>query len=279
MKIELSKLKLNESLQSRAVMSQETIDSYAEAMIDGVKFPNILVFFDGATYWLVDGYHRYFAYQKAGHKDCEADVESGSFRDAELKSVGVNFDHGLPRTNQDKRKAVMKLLDDLEWSEWSNRLIAKQCNVSEMTVGRIKKSLEIVEVEKKYVRNGKEQVMNTKSIGPSAPSKEEPTTVPTTVLDTVKEQLQELAVAHEELAEENAKLKDRMAIAAMDATDEEKETVEQTLQELRSIVKTLEAENRALQSSRNSLQSQNAELIKTVAYWKKRAEKAEKLAA
>jgi hypothetical protein len=278
MNIEISKIKIHESLQSRDVMSQETIDEYAESILDGVKLPNILLYFDGGTYWLVDGYHRFFAYQKAGHKDLDVDVVNGTFREAELRSTGVNYGHGLQRTNQDKRKAVMKLLNDLEWSEWSDREIARQCNVSNMTVIRIKKSLDIVNVEKKAIRNGTEFKFKPKTV---VQKNAEPVQAPsdTPVLDAVHEQLQELASAHELLAEENAKLLDRIAVNAMDATPEEKESAGQTLQELRAIIKTLEAENHALKSSRDSLQEKNAELIKTVAYWKRRAEKSEKLAA
>jgi hypothetical protein len=33
--------------------------------------------------------------------------------------------HGVRRTNEDKRRAVMKLLQDAKWSTGSNREIAK----------------------------------------------------------------------------------------------------------------------------------------------------------
>jgi hypothetical protein len=41
-----------------------------------------------------------------------------------------NSDHGLPRSNEDKRRAVATLFNDPEWSRWSSRKIAKQCAVS-----------------------------------------------------------------------------------------------------------------------------------------------------
>jgi predicted RNase H-like nuclease (RuvC/YqgF family) len=95
----------------------------------------------------------------------------------------------------------------------------------------------------------------------------------------MKEKLHSLSVAHESLAEENGSLIDRLAAASMDATEEEKELAQQTMTELRAIVKTLEAENHALKSSRDQLQSKNAELLKQVAYWRKKYEKTEKVAA
>lgn len=40
----------------------------------------------------------------------------------------------MPPNTADKRKAVLVLLNDAEWSAWSDRAIAKQCHVSDKTV-------------------------------------------------------------------------------------------------------------------------------------------------
>ena len=64
----------------------------------------------------------------------------GSRRDAILYSVGANQAHGLRRSNADKRKAVMTLLGDEEWSQWSNREIGRRCGVSPEFVNRLRKS-------------------------------------------------------------------------------------------------------------------------------------------
>lgn len=61
-------------------------------------------------------------------------------RDAILFSVGVNSSHGLRRTNADKRRSVMRLLDDAEWSTWSDREIARRCGVSQPFVGNLRPS-------------------------------------------------------------------------------------------------------------------------------------------
>jgi hypothetical protein len=52
--------------------------------------------------------------------------------------VGANANHGLKRTNADKRRAVKMLLDDEEWSQNSNVWIADKCGVDETLVRRIK---------------------------------------------------------------------------------------------------------------------------------------------
>jgi hypothetical protein len=51
-------------------------------------------------------------------------------RDALLYSISSNAEHGLPRSNADKRKAVRLLLADAEWGKWSDRESARRCQVS-----------------------------------------------------------------------------------------------------------------------------------------------------
>jgi len=59
---------------------------------------------------------------------------------------------------------VMTLLDDMEWSEWSDHKIAEVCRVSHVTVGRIRKSLQKpVPDEVKYInKHGQEATMKKK---------------------------------------------------------------------------------------------------------------------
>ena len=149
--MKIKDIQLNKQTQSRVSINQDVVTEYADEMLNGTAFPNITAFFDGIHYYLVDGYHRYFAYKKADIEDVEVDVLNGTLRDAVLYAVGVNNNHGLRRTPDDRRKAVMTLLDDLEWAEWSDRVIAAHCNVSAMTVGRVRKSLNLEQTEKKYI--------------------------------------------------------------------------------------------------------------------------------
>jgi hypothetical protein len=90
-----------------------------------------VVFGDGGEYWLADGYHRWHAADIAGLQVIAADVRPGGRREAILHSVGANAEHGWRRSNDDKRKAVQTLLNDAEWSGWSDREIARRCGVSD----------------------------------------------------------------------------------------------------------------------------------------------------
>ncbi len=169
MKIKLKKISIDGGTQPREDINEEIVSEYAEAMKEGDTFPPIVVFNDGVKYWLADGFHRYHASNKIGYLDIQAEVNQGTKRDAVLYSVSANSKHGLRRTNADKRKAVLTLLNDEEWSAWSDREIARQCQVSPKTVSKYR---EKTGVEIPQVRKGKDgKTYNTSNIGTSNPSK------------------------------------------------------------------------------------------------------------
>ena len=88
--------------------------------------------------------------------------------------------------------------------------------------------------------------------------------------------MSEMASEMKFIAEENAKLKDKLAVMNMDQDDEAKVEVANTIEDLRAQVKDLEIQLKSVTISRNDFQNKCAEAIKQVSYWKKRAEKAEK---
>ena len=139
--LRLDQIRIDGGTQPRVAIDERVVAEYAELYSNGVDLPPVTVFFDGATYWLADGFHRYWANKRI---DCEyvfADVHQGTQRDAILHSVGANAAHGLRRTNADKRKAVLTLLEDEEWSKWTDRDIAKRCGVDHKTVGAARQNL------------------------------------------------------------------------------------------------------------------------------------------
>jgi hypothetical protein len=93
-------------------------------------------------------------------------VHPGTRRDAVLFSVGANAAHGLKRTNEDKRKAVMTLLTDPEWGTWSNAEIARRCAVDSSTVDKHRSSLPDSGSERKHTtKHGTEATMQVEKIG------------------------------------------------------------------------------------------------------------------
>lgn len=169
--IALSSIRTDGGTQARAGLCKETVEEYTAHLKTGASMPRVVVFHDGTDHWLADGFHRVAAYLRAGRKVIPADVRQGTRRDAVLHACGANAEHGLKRTNADKRRAVETLLQDEEWRAWSDREIAKRCGVSPDTVGRIREELTVrigqsQEPERGAVRRGADgRTINTANIG------------------------------------------------------------------------------------------------------------------
>lgn len=171
MKLALSEITADQHAQPRAMMDVEVVDEYGKDMKRGDRFPPVVVFFDGSKHWLADGFHRYYAAVAAqkGKLDCE--VQQGGLREAILFSCGANGAHGARRSNADKRRAVTRLLQDDEWSQWSNYEIAKRCAVDDTFVLKVRKEVDASLLtnrseERKYIdKHGNVATMNTANIG------------------------------------------------------------------------------------------------------------------
>jgi FtsZ-binding cell division protein ZapB len=131
-----------------------------------------------------------------------------------------------------------------------NRLIKK---IREDDYQGAKEATEIKPI--KYTRNGKVQEMRRK---PAAPPPDEP---PPMEDDS---QVAEMVDTITSLEEKLRDAQDKIMVAQWEATDIEKEDVEETLSDLRTKIKLLEIENQALRDSRDSLQVENNQLMKTV---------------
>lgn len=137
--IQLDRIVADVNAQPRVSLLTDKIGEYVEDMQRGDEFPPLVVFQEGSTYWLADGFHRYYAAQTAQLSSFACLVQRGGLREAILYSCGANAAHGLRRSIQDKRRAIAKLLDDEEWSKWSDYEIAKQCSVSHEFVRKARK--------------------------------------------------------------------------------------------------------------------------------------------
>jgi hypothetical protein len=163
-------VRIDGGTQPRASINLDAVNEYAEAITSGASLPPPTVFHDGADYWLADGFHRYHANKKIGAVSLECEVIEGTQRDAVLYSLSANQTHGLRRSNEDKRKAVMTMLNDPDWAQWSNNQIAKKCGVSLDLVNRsrlsLNDSLSEEPQERTYTtKHGTQAVMKTGNIG------------------------------------------------------------------------------------------------------------------
>ena len=276
-KLNLNAIRIDGGTQPRERINMEVVGDYAEAVKVGIEFPAVIVFQDGAEYWLADGFHRYHAHKQAGKASIEAEVRSGSLLDAKLHAVGANSDHGLRRSNEDKRRAVQMVLDEPAWKEWSDRKIADACGVSAPFVSAIRRPAVAV---KQQESRAKQYPTKAEGCNPITP-KPEPTKQKRAIPQAPEPAADDdaLAEAHHtvtELATENEQLRDRLAVEVMDVSEDEKTQAAETIRELRALVKTLEAENAALKVSRDTYQREAAEAKKSAIYWRKQAQKVTK---
>jgi len=282
MKVSIDSIRIDGGTQTRELINESAVIQYAEDILHGSIFPPIEIFDDGVNKWLVDGFHRLFAHKRAGITEIEVNVHQGTQRDAQFYALGVNDAHGLQRTNADKRKAVMIALNDLEWQDYSDVKLGKTCKVSPTFVAKCKKEAKIERpVEKTYTtRHGTTATMDTSKIGKNtkptdeepAKPKVEPVTDPVEkYISTEDQQLNELSHVNAELHAENLRLNDKMTVLSGD-----QEAINEQFEALRSQITGLEAELKAVKNSRDQFQAKNADLIKQVNYWRKRAEKLEK---
>jgi hypothetical protein len=140
-KIAIDKIRTDGGTQAREEIDHDVAGQYADAMAGGAKFPEPVLFHDGKTYWLADGFHRVAAMRANGATHVVCDIRQGDRRAAILFSVGANAKHGLRRTNVDKRRAVMLLLGDEEWVKKSDRWIAEKCGVHHEMVSKLRPEL------------------------------------------------------------------------------------------------------------------------------------------
>ncbi len=138
---QLSAINLGGGTQPRTSISEAVVSEYADAIRRGVELPPLECFWDGATRYLGDGFHRYHAHVQAGSVEVQVNQRNGTRRDAILFAVGANAAHGLRLTADDKRKAVRMVLEDEEWGQWSDRRIAEATNTSPTFVGKVRESL------------------------------------------------------------------------------------------------------------------------------------------
>jgi ParB-like chromosome segregation protein Spo0J len=101
----LSSIKLDAELQPRQRIDKETWEEYLNALTDGALFPPVMVFHDGETYWLADGFHRWHAHEAASLNEITAIVVEGSRDDALRFALGANAIHGKRREAGDYRSA------------------------------------------------------------------------------------------------------------------------------------------------------------------------------
>lgn len=280
-KLNILNIRTDGGTQPRISLDQDLVKDYAEKMREGIVFPPVVVFHDGSEYWLADGFHRYFAIRANAVTTVEAEVITGTLRDAQLYAWKANNKHGKRLSHEDIRVIIRRMLEDEEWGKWSNNKIAKELDVSSMTVGRVRVAMQ--EEAKKpasttvtYVdKHGNTTTMKTDKV--KKKDIQRPTTKPdlTTEPSELEQKVKELADTVNALADENIMLKDKIALGQWDASEIEKIDAEETIKDLREQIRIKDIEIKSLRESRDLYQNENAELIRTVKALKAKLKKLE----
>ena len=139
-RLNLAMIVLDAGTQIRALLDDDTVAEYAAAMKEGAPFPPAIVFRDGSQYLLADGFHRVAAAVRNGFKDFAFEVRIGSKSETLKYALSANAQHGLKRTNADKRRSVELAL--MEWSHWADAELARICAVGNKFVGDMRREME-----------------------------------------------------------------------------------------------------------------------------------------
>lgn len=179
----LERLRRDGGTQLRERMSGEVMVEYAEAIGRGDEFPPVVVFDDGESLWLADGFHRYDAHKMQRRDEMLCEIKEGCRKDAILYSAKANRTHGFRETQADREKKVATLV--LEFPEATQQDLASMCDMTQRGVGKI---LDRLGLNK-----------NSSNPGPGRPRKEEPILEPTPIEAALAEVPEEQRKAIEEL--------------------------------------------------------------------------------
>jgi len=160
--------------QPRASLHEDVVNTYAERMEEGDTFPPVVVFFDGTTHWLADGFHRCQGAEVAGLQEISVETHSGTQQDARdyANSGKPNGRHGLRETKDDRHRRIANMLKD--HPDWSLREVAGHCEVAPNTVKAVRDSIcanctdtPADNHDRTVTRNGTTYTMQTGGIGRS----------------------------------------------------------------------------------------------------------------
>jgi hypothetical protein len=241
---------------------------------------------------VLDGWHRYQACSQLGIKRQQFTFP------ADKDPVAFVLSHNLHRRHLTPSQRAAAVVACSEWapkgrpgkpetiSGFREKDMAKAAGTSDRTIRDAKaahkagltdavKSGALTAHEAAQVARGKPAA---KKAGPKAKKPKREIAPPAPVVDAADE-LAEAQHTITDLARENETLRDRLAVEAMDASEEEKTNAAETIAELRERVRVLEIELDAVKASRDGYMRESNEKSNQIAYWKKQAKQAERAAA
>lgn len=140
---DLLQITIDERIQVRVGgLDQGKVHEYAVVMAEGGVFPPVVLFRDGETLYLADGFHRVAAARRAGKSDILAEIRPGGFDGAVEYAEDANLAHGFALSTRDKRNIFDRRAQrGHEWLSWSDGAIARELGVTRQTISNWRHSL------------------------------------------------------------------------------------------------------------------------------------------
>lgn len=145
--LRLSQVEVDLSIQPRYSDYPDTVARYAEIIREHGRdaMPPPVVFVLDGTYKVADGLHRYKGHveaAKGADPEVEFEVWEGTEEEAVEYAAGCNAEHGLPRTHDDIRTAILHLLRTEKYKNASATVLKDVVRVSDSMVRRCIRELE-----------------------------------------------------------------------------------------------------------------------------------------
>lgn len=130
------------TLQPRDGLKESHVRGLVEAIEAGVPIAPIVLYKLGETLTLVDGWHRWTAYQRTGATKIAADIYEGERDDAQAHAGAANVGDKLGLTASEKVRFLRSLLRLPKYAKGSDRALARMCGTSPSTVAKYKREMQ-----------------------------------------------------------------------------------------------------------------------------------------
>lgn len=210
--VPLRDIKRQKSLQVRLNgVNSEVVDQYVQAMEEGEEFPPLVVYWVNGELLLVDGFHRYSAYQKAGVEEVKAEVLEGSYVEAlDYARFEANRKNGQRLSRSDLWALLESVLVDPRHKDKSDQLLGRLCYCSAPAVAAARKRVGVVTTERvgadgvvRTVRDSEDPLtplnLEDPPAGPTAPEDNGEGALTAVLVERLQDHLADLAVSAEKL--------------------------------------------------------------------------------